>query len=215
MHSEQLPGRGWCLLTALTIAFGFQVHGRWAAAAEFASANPAFTQHLADLTNKVPPGFTFVVEPPFVVFGDESPEIVQRHATRTVKWAVDKLKQDFFQRDPQEIINIWLFKDGASYTNHARLLFNDSLTSRFGYYSAANHALIMNIGTGGGTLVHEIVHPFMRANFPNCPTWFDEGFASLFEAATEKNGHIQGLVNWRFKALEQAIKEGKTISFHN
>ena len=24
----------------------------------------------------------------------------------------------------------------------------------------------MNISTGGGTLVHEIVHPFIEANFP-------------------------------------------------
>jgi len=28
-------------------------------------------------------------------------------------------------------------------------------------------------------LVHEIVHPFMRANFPECPAWFNEGLASL------------------------------------
>src|SRR5258706_12901051 len=71
----------------------------------------------------------------------------------------------------------------------------------------------MNIGTGSGTLVHEIVHPFMRANFPNCPAWFNEGLASLYEASVEKNGHIQGLINWRFKGLEKAIKEGRTISF--
>src|SRR5436309_3643774 len=53
----------------------------------------------------------------------------------------------------------------------------------------------------------------MRANLPNCPAWFNEGLASLYEASAEKNGHIQGLVNWRFKGLEKAIKEGKTISF--
>jgi hypothetical protein len=154
-----------------------------------------------------------VPQPPFVVLGDEPPAVVQRRATQTVKWAVDKLKQDYFQRNPQEIIDIWLFRDDASYTNHAHLLFGDIPTTRFGYYSSSHHALIMNIATGGGTLVHEIVHPFMRANFPNCPAWFDEALASPYEASAEKNGHIQGLINWRFKGLERAIKEGRTVSF--
>jgi hypothetical protein len=165
------------------------------------------------LSKKVPEGFTVIVQPPFVVLGDESPETVRRRATHTVKWAVDKLKQDYFQRDPLEVIDIWLFRDDASYTNHAHLLFHDNPTTRFGYYSESHHALVMNIGTGGGTLVHEIVHPFIRANFPTCPAWFDEGLASLYEASAEKNGHIQGQVNWRYKGLEKAIKEGKTISF--
>jgi hypothetical protein len=175
--------------------------------------NAAFAQHLTQLKEKVPTGFTVVVEPPFVVLGDESPEVVQRRATHTVKWAVDKLKLEYFQRDPAEIIDIWLFRDRASYTNHARQLFQDTPTTPFGYYSATHRALIMNIATGGGTLVHEIVHPFMRPNFPDCPAWFNEGLASLYEASAEREGHIRGLINWRYKGLEQAIKEGRTVTF--
>jgi len=178
-----------------------------------AEISPNFSEHLSGLSKKIPNGFTIVAQPPFVVIGDEAPDRVRQRAMNTVKWAVDKLKQEYFKRDPQEIIDIWLFRDGESYTNHARLLFNDSPTTPFGYYSAAHRALIMNISTGGGTLVHELVHPFMRANFPECPAWFNEGVASLYEQSAEKNGHIRGLLNWRLKGLEQAIKLGKTISF--
>jgi hypothetical protein len=177
------------------------------------STNSAFDEHVTKLKKQVPEGFTLIIQPPFVVLGDESQEVVQRHSVQTVKWAVDKLKQDYFPRDPDEIIDIWLFRDGDSYTNHARSLFHETPTSRFGYYSEAHQALIMNIGTGGGTLVHEIVHPFMRANFPACPPWFNEGLASLYEASNEKNGHIHGSINWRLKGLEKAIREGKTVSF--
>ena len=92
-------------------------------------------------------------------------------------------------------------------------MFQDTPTTPFGYYSAEHRALVMNIATGGGTLVHEIVHPFMRANFPACPAWFNEGLASLYEQSAEKNGRIRGLVNWRLKGLEQAIRDGKTVSF--
>src|SRR6266702_1304967 len=77
---------------------------------DMASTNAAFTQHLTELAKHVPEGFTLIVQPPFVVLGDESPDVVSRRAKQTVKWAVDKLKQDYFNRDTQEIIDIWLFK---------------------------------------------------------------------------------------------------------
>src|SRR5215813_6456056 len=117
---------------------------------EGTAANTSLIKHVTELTNKVPVGFTFIIQPPFIVLGDESPEVVHRRSTNTVRWAVEKLKQDYFQHDPREIIDIWLFRDGASYTNHARFLFSDSPTTPFGYYSATHRALIMNISTGGG-----------------------------------------------------------------
>jgi len=198
------------VVSGVLLAF---THNASGAGSDGLSANAALADHLARLQPKIPKGFTVALQPPFVVIGDESPERVRLRATNTVKWTVEKLKQDYFPRDPPEIIDIWLFRDETSYTRHASLLFNDTPTTPFGYYSAAHHALIMNISTGGGTLVHEIVHPFMRANFPPCPAWFNEGLASLYEHSSEKNGHIRGLTNWRLAGLQEAIRDGKTISF--
>ena len=104
-----------------------------------------------------------------MVIGDEPADDVKEHSIRTVKWAVDKLKQEYFSKDPKEIIDIWLFKDAASYERNAKLLFGYKPDTPYGYYSKMHKALVMNISTGGGTLVHEIVHPFIEANFPNCP----------------------------------------------
>jgi len=176
---------------------------------EPASGNTAadFAQHVMALRGKLPAaGFTIFVQPPFVVIGDEPAQMVRTRAERTVKWAVDKLKQDYFAKDPAEILDVWLFRDKASYERNAKALFNDEPSTPFGYYSAANKALVMNIETGGGTLVHEIVHPFMRANFPACPDWFNEGLGSLYEQASERGGHIVGLTNWRLAGLQKAIK---------
>jgi hypothetical protein len=172
-----------------------------------------FATHLTNVVSSVPKGFTVAAEPPFVVIGDEAAGTVRQRAEQTVKTTIALLKQDYFSLDPQETIDIWLFRDRESYTNHVWLLFQDRPTTPFGYYSAEHHALVMNIATGGGTLVHEMVHPFMHANFPKCPAWFNEGLASLYEASTVKDGHIRGLINWRYKGLEKAIKEKKTISF--
>jgi hypothetical protein len=173
-----------------------------------------FDLHITRLKKRLPSGdFTIVVQPPFVVVGDEPAEAVKERAEGTVKWAVDKLKQDFFTEDPKEILDIWLFKDAASYKKHTRLLFNDTPTTPYGYYSHEDKALIMNISTGGGTLVHEIVHPFMEANFPACPAWLNEGMGSLYEQCGEQDGHIYGFVNWRLPGLQKAIKADQVPSF--
>ena len=157
--------------------------------------------------------FSIVIQPPFVVIGDEPESAVRQHAEGTVKWAVDRLKQDFFPDDPKEILDVWLFKDAPSYQKHTRLLFGEEPTTPYGYYSSQHKALIMNINTGGGTLVHEIVHPFMEANFPACPPWLNEGLGSLYEQCGDVNGHIHGFTNWRLPGLQQAIKAGNVPSF--
>ena len=170
--------------------------------------------HIAQLKKRLPSDdFTIVVQPPFVVVGDEPAETVKERAEGTVKWAVDKLKQDFFTSDPKEILDIWLFKDADSYKKHTRVLFNDTPTTPYGYYSHEDKALIMNISTGGGTLVHELVHPFIEANFPACPSWLNEGMGSLYEQCGEQDGHIYGYVNWRLPGLQKAIKAGQAPAF--
>ena len=172
-----------------------------------------FAKRLAEVRQQAPAGFTVMAQPPFVVAGDEPAPIVHLRATRIVKWAVDMLKKDYFERDPARTIVIWLFKDKTSYDQHVWSLFQDRPDTPFGYYSSQHAALIMNIATGGGTLVHEIVHPFMAANFPACPAWFNEGLGSLYEQSEEKNGHIHGLPNWRLAALQQNIRAGGLPDF--
>ncbi|MEK0451884.1 MAG: hypothetical protein RL088_4152 [Verrucomicrobiota bacterium] len=169
---------------------------------------------MAALRKRIPAsGFTVVQQPPFVVIGDEPEAVVRLRSTTIVKWAVDLLKRDFFAKDPEEIIDVWLFKDKESYDKHVVEIFGDRPTTPFGYYSPKHRALIMNIATGGGTLVHEIVHPYMRANFPDCPPWFNEGMGSLFEQSREMDGHIRGLTNWRLARLQQGIKAGRVLPF--
>ena len=173
-----------------------------------------FEAHVVQLRKRLPSKeFTIVVQPPFVVVGDEPAEVVKHRSEGTIKWAVDKLKQDFFSDDPKEILDIWLFKDAASYEKNTRLIFNDTPTTPYGYYSREKKALIMNIGTGGGTLVHEIVHPFIEANFPECPSWLNEGMGSLYEQCGEQDGRIHGYVNWRLPGLQKAINGKQAPAF--
>lgn len=176
-----------------------------------------FEKHVQTLKKRLPSDkFTVIIQKPFVVIGDGSPKVLRdRWARGTVKWASEKLKEAYFPRDPDHILDVWLFKDKQSYEMHTEALWGKVPSTPYGYYSSSQKALVMNIATGGGTLVHEIVHPFIEANFPECPPWFNEGLGSLYEQSVERNGTIWGLTNWRLSGLKTVIGLGKLPSFKN
>lgn len=158
-------------------------------------------------------GFNVVVSDPFVVVGDEDLITLRRRCSSTIAWATKRLQEAYFAASPPGPITIWLFRDAKSYRTWAWKLFKHRPDTPYGYYSPDVEALIMDISTGGGTLVHEMVHPFIDANFPSCPSWFDEGLASLYEACAERDGKIVGLVNWRLTGLQEAIIADDVPSF--
>ena len=172
-----------------------------------------FCQWVRKEKKRTPRGFTTVIQPPFVVIGDESPARVKHRATRTIKWCSDHLKKLYFTREPASIYTVWLFKGKTSYEKHTKLLFNSTPDTPFGYCSDEEKALVMNIGTGGGTLCHEIVHAYMGSNFPKCPSWFNEGMGSLYEQCGEREGRLVGFTNWRLAGLQKAIRSKAVPSF--
>ena len=173
-----------------------------------------YAQHIRKLKTRLPnDDFKIVLQKPFVVVGDGGIESVKRTAEGTVKWAVDKIKLDYFSEDPEFILDVWLFKDPTSYKKHNVELFGETPSTPYGFYSPSDRALVMDISTGGGTLVHEIVHPFMETNFGRCPSWFNEGLASLYEQSSMRDGHIIGLTNWRLRGLQGTISAKRLQSF--
>jgi len=174
-----------------------------------------YNKHVQALKKKLPgKDFSIIIQKPFVVVGDGPAEVLRdRWARGTVRWASEKLKTAYFSSDPDHILDVWLFKDKYSYETHTKALWGKVPSTPYGYYSSSQRALVMNIATGGGTLVHEIVHPYMEANFPECPPWFNEGLGSLYEQSVEKKGAIWGLTNWRLSGLKKVIKTGKLPTF--
>ena len=175
--------------------------------------NADFAKHVMKLKAKIPKGFTFVLQSPFVVIGDESTARVRSRAEQTVKWFCTRIEKLYFPKPPAKIYDIWLFKDKASYRKYTKKIFNDNPDTPYGYCSDAHGALIMNIATGGGTLCHEIVHAYMDANFPQCPSWFNEGLASLYEQCGARNGRLVGFTNWRLDGLQKEIRAGTLPTF--
>lgn len=151
--------------------------------------------------------FNVAVSPPFVIAGNLSAAELGRYRDHTILGAQQSLSALYFKTPIDEPIVILLFADGDTYTRLADKWFDYRDVPHFGFYMNSRRAMLMNITTGGGTLVHELTHALIAPDFPNVPDWFNEGLASLYEQSDMRNGKIIGLPNWRLPALQKAIKE--------
>jgi hypothetical protein len=176
----------------------------------------AYAKHIAALRKRLAAhrlgDLEIRIEEPFVVIGNGTAAELTRNA-QTVRWAADHLEASFFTRRPTKILDVFLFSDAATYERGVRRLTGDAPGTPYGFYSRSDGGLFMNIATGGGTLVHEIVHPYVEADFPEAPAWLNEGLGSLFEQSAERDGRIIGLTNWRLAGLQQAIARDALPTF--
>jgi hypothetical protein len=157
-----------------------------------------------------------IVHSPFVIAGDLSEKDLAAWQRQTILPAAKAIANCYTKAAPSEPITILLFAEEKSYRHYAEKLFGDRKVSVYGYYKPRLRTMVMNISTGGGTLVHELTHALVDFDFPGIPDWFNEGLASLHEQCrfrADQDGiegpFIEGLVNWRLPALQKAVAEGR------
>jgi hypothetical protein len=148
-----------------------------------------------------------LVAAPFVIAGDGSTRQLARYRDGTILAAARALKATYFQTDPPEPILILLFESQEPYERLAGEWFPKISIPHFGFYLPAERVMFMNVATGTGTLVHELTHALIAPDFPDVPSWFNEGLASLYEQCSISGDTITGHENWRLPALQQAIRD--------
>jgi hypothetical protein len=151
-----------------------------------------------------------IVKTPFVLAGDYSRDELAQVYRDTIAPTVRAMKACYLRTPPSGVITVLVFQDEGSYTHYSEELYNDRGVSVYGYYKPDVRTLVMNLGTGTGTLVHELTHALVDFDFPDVPDWFNEGLASLHEQCRFREGPrgpwIQGLVNWRLPALQKVVR---------
>jgi hypothetical protein len=152
-------------------------------------------------------GFRYARAEMFVCAGNLDARTFDSIVKGTIGEGARLLWKQYFTKKPDYPIRVYLFKDDKTYRAYAKSLFGDTDVSHFGYYKPDQRALVMNIGTGAGTLVHEMVHALMEPDFPDAPTWFSEGLASLYEQCNYTGEGLVGLVNWRLPVLREGLKK--------
>lgn len=115
-----------------------------------------------------------------------------------------------FSAKPKQPVSVALFVQASNYNGFCRDRWGRDCSTPYGFYIAEERLIVMNVRTGLGTLTHELVHPIIEADFPEAPTWIDEGIASLYEQfGLPKPGEIRGYKNWRHPRLAKAMRSKK------
>jgi hypothetical protein len=158
-------------------------------------------------------GFASAVVSPFVVVaeGDD----VRDDAVATIAWAQRGLRGRLFDREPGKVLAVWVFPDEERYMRGSSAILGVIPSTPYGFYRPCSRSLVVNAGYGWGTLVHELVHAYMSADFPDAPVWLQEGLASLYEAPIDDGARpraLRGAVNWRLPGLQRAIQRRRAPS---
>jgi hypothetical protein len=156
--------------------------------------------------------FNYLVCGPFVVAGDVSRRALDGYCRDTILAAQAALRRMYIDKDLQKPVVILLIDNDAEYRRVAKQWLAQEQPSHFGFYQPGRRVMLMNVSTGTGTLVHELTHALIEPDFPGVPSWFNEGFASLFEQCSIQGESIRGLINWRLPGLQSAISSGKLRS---
>jgi len=149
-----------------------------------------------------------IVRTPFVVAGNSSEAQLASYAKWSVVRPAKAMWTAYFDKKPAHPISIFLFAGETNYKRYAKRDYPRGGEPYFGYYQPTDRRMVMNINTGTGTLVHELTHALIVYDFPNVPTWFNEGLASLHEQCSVREETIIGLTNWRLPGLQSAVKKG-------
>jgi hypothetical protein len=150
-----------------------------------------------------------IVRTPYVVAGDLEPAKLQQIFDETIRPSAAAMHREYFELPPTDPISILLFSDEATYRAYTLKLFGQSRTSIYGYYKPSVRTVVVNLGAGDGTIVHELTHALIDFDCPDLPIWMNEGIASLHEECqleeTPSGFRIRPLVNWRLAVLQEAI----------
>jgi hypothetical protein len=141
-------------------------------------------------------GFLIAAPPPGDVTG----------ASTIARRAIQAYLNNRFKTRPPEPVLVYLFSSNQPYQAYCKKRWHEPCISIYGFYVGSERRIVLNVGPGVGTLTHELVHPILRADFPEAPTWIDEGLASLYEGFyLGLKNDIYGTKNWRLPRLKQAL----------
>lgn len=169
----------------------------------------ACDERARELGRELPERDRIIVRPPFVIGGNLSESELDHIYAETVLPTKRALDLAYFDHSPDQPLTLLLYSNERAYRDAAWKLDRRNTASYYGYYIRTDRRIVANIGTGAGTLAHELTHALGHVDFPNMPEWFDEGLASLYEEAdfSEDGLRLNGLSNWRLNHLLSAMQK--------
>lgn len=176
-------------------------------ASEHESLTRSCTLAADELGGRLPDDCTVLVRTPFVIAGDSSESELDRLYATAIQPVTEALWRTYFDQRPDRPVVIVALRNETSYRNVARILDGYEPSAYAGYTQRGQRRIVLNAGTGAGTLTHELAHVLALFDFPEMPEWFDEGLAALHEEAEFAPDGLTmiGRPNWRSRLLRESL----------
>jgi hypothetical protein len=143
-----------------------------------------------------------------IVVRGNVPKAKQKELVELVEHVVADVQRRFLDAkgDPHQEVTLLLFSDDKRYREVGAVF--GPIPSDWGYYRDEQRLAIANVGVSIGNLRHELAHPLVGDDFPNIPTWLNEGIGALYGTAQWSRGRFEFLVNYRLRDLQRALAAG-------
>ncbi len=157
----------------------------------------------------IPDGMSITKFKYFVVFSDMNDELTFKLIDNDMRNTIDAMSNNYVNKLPDAVTPIFLFEKYENYKEFVMDNYDipEDDISPYGFYKISKNVIVIRYVTWKGSILHEITHKFIRSDFPDAPSWFDEGFASLNEKSVFKDGNLTGEFSLRILPLRRAIKE--------
>lgn len=147
----------------------------------------------------------------YVIFSALDENTTYNLIDKDIRYTVDAMTKNYVTGLPDSVIPVFLFSEYTPYRDLAVNTFgvDENDLSPFGFYKITKNAIIIKYVNWKGSIPHEVTHSLIQHDFPDIPSWFNEGFASLHEKYIYRDGDMIGDFNWRIVSLRRAFREDK------
>ena len=179
--------------------------------------NLDYDEVISEYSNKLDNSFRTIKFRYFVIFSNLEDKVTYQLIDSDIRNTVDVMQDNYIETRPDKVTAVFLFKDIPSYKDFSMKEFGIDETdlSPYGFYKISKNVILVRYVNWKGSVSHEVTHAMLQNDFPDIPSWFNEGFAAMHEKAIFNNGSFIGNFNWRILALRRAFNEDKYTSLRH
>ncbi len=145
----------------------------------------------------------------FVIFSDMKDDLTYTLINNDIRNTIDAMSNNYVDKLPDRVTPLYLFTEYSDYKAFVLKNYDipESDISPYGFFKISKNVIVIRYVSWKGSILHEVTHRFIKSDFPDAPSWFDEGFASLNEKSTFRDGNLIGEFSFRIIPLRRAIAD--------
>ncbi len=145
----------------------------------------------------------------FVIFSSLEPALTYKLVDNDLRNTITTMQKHYTEKYPDSLTALFLFEDYNSYKEFSINTFDmdPEDLSPYGFYKISRNAITIRYVSWKGSIAHEVTHAMIQADFPQVPSWFNEGMAALHENAKFNNDKLETSFSWRILSLRRSFRE--------